>query len=252
MAHMVLMGIHLTSQMSPCLVMTRGAGSLSVHTQAVVRAVNLEISRMEEYHKFCNKTFNATECAMFKVDDTSSVKAVHHTVAGTPRLAIPFVENAEGFINVSFNPATSVMSQHEHGRRQHFRRNIASDGTSADSQMRFYVLPGPDTAQSAPTSFHPVHSPGPLITPPPLPPPSPPPPSPSPPSPSPLPSPLLFTQPSPPLSPMSFNQLSPPPSPLPSPQLQMPPQPSDIVSPPDMLASIVAHPANLQWDLDHP
>ncbi|KAG1759737.1 hypothetical protein EDD22DRAFT_849042 [Suillus occidentalis] len=189
-----------------------------------------------------------------------SVKVVHHTVSGTPRLTSLYhlfrmpKEQKLRFIDVSFDPATSVMSQRERGHRQQFRRNIASasDGSRTDSQMHFYVLPGPDTAQFAPTSTQTVSSPGPLVTPLPLPPPSPPPPPPSP-----LPSPLLFTQPSPPffpqlsppLSPMSFNQPSPPSSPLPAPLLQMP---SDTTSPPDSLASIVAQLSDLQWDLDHP
>ncbi|KAG1754681.1 hypothetical protein EDD22DRAFT_957454 [Suillus occidentalis] len=166
------------------------------------------------------------------------------------------------FVDVSFDPATNVMSQRERGRRQPFRRNVTLDAPSAHSQMRYYVPPRQDIAQSEPTfvlSLAPPSLTPPALAPLPLPPPPPPAPAPSPsPSPlSPLPSPLLFTQPSPPsftqpsppLSPMFLNQPSPPPSPLPS---QMPPQPADIESPPDSLALIVAHLADLQWDLDHP
>jgi hypothetical protein len=154
------------------------------------------------------------------------------------------------------------MNRQECGRRKKFRRSIAVDGATVNSQMWHFVPPGSESAESTPSSFRPFLPPAtPSPPPPPLPPPT---------QPSPQPSPPSFEQPNTPslreLSPPSFREmsplsfqpmsplLSPPPSPLPSPQLQpeTPHQPSTIESPPDSLASIVARLEDLQWDLTHP
>ncbi|KAG1760678.1 hypothetical protein EDD22DRAFT_954762 [Suillus occidentalis] len=162
------------------------------------------------------------------------------------------------FVDISFDPATNVMNRQERGRRKKFRRSIAVDGATVDSQMWHFVPPGSESAQSAPSSFRPFVPPAPPTPSPPLPP------LPPPNQPSPQPSAPSFEQPNAPsfreLSPPSFQPMSPlpspPPSPLPSPQLQpaseTPHQPPTVESPPDSLSSIVARLEDLQWDLMHP
>lgn len=161
------------------------------------------------------------------------------------------------------------MNRQERGRRKKFHRSIAVEGATVDSQMWHFVPPGSESAQPAPSSvrtFVPFVPPAPPAT-------SPPPPPLSPPNqPSAQPSAPSFEQPNAPsfreLTPPSFREMSPPsfqpmsplpsppPSPLPSPQLQpgseMPHQPSNVESPPELLASIVARLEDLHWDLTHP
>ncbi|KAG2737824.1 hypothetical protein P692DRAFT_20883193 [Suillus brevipes Sb2] len=245
--------------------------TLEEATERAKTLANGKNSRLDEDEDVLDTLFSSGLWVFSILDkryDFNISQAAHRTVTGRfasfYRLLKMPKEPQLRFIDVRFDPATNVMSQHERGRRKHFRRNIASEGSSGDGHIFFYVPSGQDTAQSDPTVV--PHGPAssslvtPLPLPPPPPPQPPPPPSPPPPPPSPpppppspptMPSPPLFAQTYPPLSPMAFDHPSPPSSPAPSPQLQMP-QPSDVASAPDPLASIVAHLADLQWDLDHP
>ncbi|KAG1758359.1 hypothetical protein EDD22DRAFT_850106 [Suillus occidentalis] len=176
------------------------------------------------------------------------------------------------FVDVDFDPATNVMQKHARGYQQQFHRSIALNATSSQSkgydQIVFYA-PSTANTSSSPSSSHPAPSfdppPPPSPPPPSLPapyppvpsppapsPPAPSPPAPSPPAPSPpAPSPPALSPPPFQLPSMQLYVQSPTQSPPPSPQLQTPGshQLPDTESPPDSLSEIVAHLANLQWDL---